>query len=126
MGIHYRCHNENVGDLADLSHLDVKGNTGEFNPASVTADLFAEGNQQGQDENVKNNQDQSMLQPKFCIHRSHNGKAHDTDASSNDLHADVTEGIQIAGGTGDHQTAKGGGDEAKQQQNPVALADSCA
>ena len=56
-----------------------------------------------------------MLQPKLCIHRGHNGEKEDADASSHDLHTDITEGVQIVGGAGDHQTAKGGGDDAKQQ-----------
>ena len=45
MRIHYGSHNENIGYLANLSHLNIKGDTGKLNPASVTADFFTEGDQ---------------------------------------------------------------------------------
>ena len=56
-----------------------------------------------------------MFQPEFRIHGGHNGKEKDTNAGSHNLHTDITEGVQILGGAGDYQAAKGGGNDAKQK-----------
>ena len=57
VGIHNGGHNQNVGDFTNLGYLDIKGNTGQLNPASVTADFFTKGNQQGQNQKIENCQD---------------------------------------------------------------------
>ena len=37
-GGHHRCHDQNISDFTDLRHLDIKGQEGETDPASVAVD----------------------------------------------------------------------------------------
>ena len=52
VGGHHRSHDQNVGDFADFRNLNIKGQEGEVDPASVTADGLTEGDQHSQNKGV--------------------------------------------------------------------------
>ena len=62
VGIHYGGHNEDVCNLANLSHLNVEGEEREADPASVTADGETKGNQHSQKQEIENKQVVPFLQ----------------------------------------------------------------
>ena len=73
MGGHSRCHNQDKGDLTDLRNLNIKGQKRQVDPASVTADGFAKGDQQRQEQAVENHQRGGVLHKKLCVNRGDDG-----------------------------------------------------
>ena len=62
MGRHDRCHDNDVGDFANFRRLDVEGQTGNVQPASVTGTVVGtEGDQHQQQYTVKGHQPGPML-----------------------------------------------------------------
>ena len=120
---HDRCHDDDVGDLADFSRLNV--DDGGLDPASVTGVVIcAEGDQQQQQEGVEYHQQISVLRHDFHVDGGNDGESHHTNDRCADLNGDIAEvTAEFVRGSGacDNNTAKSGRNKAQKKQNPVAL-----
>jgi len=125
MGRHDRGHDQNIGDLTDLSGLDGDGDARKFQPALVARVVIrAEGDQQQQDEDVKGRQKHSVLRDGIRIDRGHDGKHQNAQGDCQQLNDDifcVASELLRAGGAGHDDQAEARGDQAQRQQHPVGL-----
>ena len=72
VGCHDGGHDDNVGDLTDLRRLNIEGQNGEVQPASVAgAGIRAEGNQQEQQEHIECHQEEAVLRHQFHVQGRH-------------------------------------------------------
>ena len=125
VGGHYRCHNQNKGNLADFGRLNIKGQNLEVQPASVTCVVIgSEGDQQQKHEHVKGHQHRPVLGDIVHIDGGDQGVGHDADHNCRQLNEDIF-GIAAKlfriGGAGNDNTARTGGNHTQNQQNPISL-----
>ena len=73
MGIHHGSHDEDIGHFTYFRGLDVEGHQGQLDPALVAAGVHAEGDQQRQQQNVKDHQRRPMLRKGIHVDGGHNG-----------------------------------------------------
>ena len=125
VGSHDRGHDQDIGDLTDLCRLDVEGQQGEVQPASVTGVVVgAEGDQKQQQENVESYHQISVFLQKFHIDGRKYGVNGDTDKDGQQLNHDVTQiAVEFFGGcgAGNNDNTKARGDQAEDQQNHIAF-----
>ena len=112
VGGHNRGHDNNVGNFTDLRRLNIKGNQGNIQPASVTGVVIgAEGNQQQKQENIENHQAHPELGQHLQVDGGDHGEDHnaqtDGDQLQNDV-ADIAFEFLGGGGAGDADTAEAG------------------
>ena len=123
VGVHDRCHDEDIGDLTDLRRLDI--DDGRLQPASVTGVVVgAEGDQHQQQKAVESHQHIPVFGHGLHIQRGSDGKEQDTQRGGGQLDDDVpdvaAEFIGV-GSTGQHDDTKKRCDQTQNQQHPVAL-----
>ncbi len=112
VGCHYRCHDQNVGDLTNFRRLDINGEQGNVQPASVTGVVIrAEGDQQRKQEGIEDHQRDAVLCPEVHINGGDDGIQQHADAGSGDLNDDITQVAHVIRGTGDHDHTESGGDQ---------------
>ena len=125
VGRHDRGHDDNVGDFADFRRLNVEGNAGDVQPASVTgAVVRAEGNQQEQQEAVKGHQPGPVLGQHVQIHGGNDdisGSAHENgEALQGDI-AEVAVKLFRGGGAGNANQSECGNQQTQDQQKHISL-----
>ena len=125
MGGHHRCHDDNIGDLTDFRRLNVDGQQGKVQPASVAGVVVrTEGNQHQQQNGVENHHGAPVLLQRFHIDGGNHGVHHNSQHDGRKLNQNITQvslKLRRIGGAGnDHKAAKGG-QQTQNQKNPVAL-----
>ena len=119
---HGFCKDDDIGDFAELSRLNIERQEGEGQPAFVAGiALNAEDQQQSDKKGIKNKKQSSLTGKYFNVKDSQSKVDRNTCKQAAGLNDDIT-GIVTAGSGGiDHYNTQNGCNDTKRQQNHVAF-----
>ena len=106
VGCHDRGHDQNICNFTDLGSLDVEGQEREVQPASVTVDGLAKGQQHKEQNTVEYHHGRPVFKEIIQINGGDHGVQHNTQHGSNQLHDHISDGAVGVGSAGNGKTSK--------------------